>query len=260
MALDKSFLSDGINIYYSEKGVGIPIVLVHGFSASHEMWSEFPELDDFRLIKIDCRGHGSSDKPTKTSEYGLKMVEDVRRLLDHLEITRVHLVGYSMGAEISIRFATLYPGSVLSLTVGGSGWSQHNDADNYDMLSRSLIETGNFESVIRAMSPDVSEEELALVNSLIDGQDTSVLAGIAGAMHELICLTPEAFLNCRFPVLGISGEADPERGNVESLVDVFPDFRLTIIGETDHMSALSDPMFYESVQNFLTGHKFCSSG
>ena len=255
MTLDKSFLSDRINICYSDTGLGRPIVLVHGFSASHEMWSAFPELEDFRLIKIDCRGHGSSDKPMKASEYGLKMVEDVRRLLDHLEISQAHLVGYSMGAEISIRFATLYPGSVLSLTVGGSGWSQRNDAENYHLLSRSLIETGNFESVIRTMSPDISDDELAMVNSLTDGQDPAVLAGVAEAMPQIICLPRDAFLNCCFPVLGISGEADPERGNVESLVDVFPDFRLMIIGGTDHMSALSDPLFYESVQNFLTGQK-----
>ena len=253
MTVEKSFLSDDITIRYSDTGAGTPIVLIHGFSATHEMWSVFPDLEGFRLIKIDCRGHGASDKPTNASGYGMKMVEDVRRLFDELEISQAHLVGYSMGAEISIQFTTLYPGLVLSLTVGGSGWSQNIDAGNYNMLSRSLIETGSFESVMRGMSPDMSDEAIALANSLVGGQDPVVLAAVAGAMHQIICLPHDAFSNCHFPVLGISGELDPERGNVERLAEVFPDFTLRIIGEADHMNALSEPLFYESVKKFLTG-------
>ena len=251
MSLDKSFVSGRINIRYSDVGSGEPIVLVHGFSANHEMWSAFPVLEGFRVIKIDCRGHGSSDKPDQISGYGLNFVEDIRGLLDHLEVSCAHLMGYSMGAEICIKFSTLYPESVLSLIAGGSGWSQLRDADNYDMLNKSLIENGNFESVIRSMSPDVSDDEVDLINSLVDGQDPTVLAAVAGSMREIICLPLNDFSRCRFPVMGISGELDPERENIERLSEVFPDFRLTIIEEADHMGALVEPRFYESVKSFL---------
>jgi hypothetical protein len=119
------------------------------------------------------------------------------------------------------------------------------------MLNKSLIENGNFESVIRSMSPDVSDDEVDLINSLIDGQDPTVLAAVAGSMREIICLPLSDFSRCRFPVMGISGELDPERENIERLSEVFPDFRLTIIEEADHMGALAEPLFYESVKSFL---------
>ena len=249
-----TFQSGRTTIHYSDVGKGTPTVLVHGFSASCEMWAEFPELADLRLIKIDCRGHGSSDKSDNPDDYGENMVEDVRRLFDHLGISKAHLVGYSMGAEISIRFATRYPELVRSLTAGGSGWSQQNDADNYNLLSKSLIETGSFEGVLRAMSPDASEEEIAAADSLIGEQDPAVLAAIAGGMQQIICLPAGAFQNCHFPVLGVTGELDSERSNVEQLAEVFADFRLTIIPGADHMSALSDPLFYTTITSFIAEH------
>lgn len=249
-----TFQSGGTTIHYSDVGKGTPIVLVHGFLASSEMWSEFPELTDFRLVKIDCRGHGASDKSDNPDDYGENMVEDVHRLFDHLGIPKAHLVGYSMGAEISIRFATLYPEFVQSLTAGGSGWSQQNDADNYNLLSESLIKTGSFEGVLRAMSPDASEEEIAAADSLIGEQDPAVLAAIAAGMQQIICLPVGAFKNCHFPVLGVTGELDPERNNVERLAEVFADFRLTIIPEADHMSVLADPLFYTTITSFISEH------
>ena len=53
--------------------------------------------DDYRLILIDNRGHGKSDKPKEASQYGLKMVEDVVKLMDHLSIKKANVFGYSMG-------------------------------------------------------------------------------------------------------------------------------------------------------------------
>ena len=165
-----------------------------------------------------------------------------------------HLVGYSMGAEISIRFATLYPEFVKSLTAGGSGWSQKADAYNYNLLSESLIETGSFEGILRAMSSDASEEQIAAADSLIGEQDPRVLAAIAASMQQIICLPEDAFKDCHFPVLGVTGELDPERNNVEQLAEVFSNFRLTIIPGADHMSALADPLFYTTITSFIAEH------
>ena len=254
MSIATSFQSGRIAIHYSDTGEGTPIVLVHGFSSSSEMWSEFPELEGYRVVKIDCRGHGASDKPENPTDYGENMVEDVHLLFKHLGISKAHLVGYSMGAEISIRLATRYPEFVQSLTVGGSGWSQENDADNYNMLSTSLIETGSFEGVFRAMWPDMSEEEIAAANSLIGEQDPAGLAAVAAGMHQIICIPTDDFSNCHFPVLGITGELDPERNNIEQLAEVFPDFRLTIIPRADHISAIVDPLFYTTITAFIAEH------
>ncbi len=63
----------------------------------------------FRVIALDCRGHGASSEPHDTNAYGSEMVADVARLLDELTIDAAHVVGYSMGAEIALNFTTRWP-------------------------------------------------------------------------------------------------------------------------------------------------------
>ena len=99
-----SFESNGVRIHYLDRGSGEPGVLIHGFAGSYEHDWEAPGVitavgtAGYRVIAMDCRGHGRSDKPRNSSQYGLEMVNDVIRLLDHLRTPRVHAVGYSMGA------------------------------------------------------------------------------------------------------------------------------------------------------------------
>ena len=103
-----TFDSRGVRIHYVDKGRGTPVVLIHGLTGSYARHWETPgaiealEKAGFRVIAIDCRGHGQSGKPRNPSEYGLEMVEDVVRLLDHLRIEQAHVVGYSMGGAIRV--------------------------------------------------------------------------------------------------------------------------------------------------------------
>ena len=90
---------------------GQPVVLLHGFSGSLDTgWVEtgvLPTLaSDYRVIALDSRGHGKSDKPHDPQSYGLQMGQDVVRLLDHLHIARAHIVGHSMGAGITAKLLT----------------------------------------------------------------------------------------------------------------------------------------------------------
>ena len=86
-----TFDSDGTEIYYTVQGEGTPIVLIHGFSASAATNFGAPGIikglaSDFKVIALDCRGHGKSGKPHDPKKYGVQMIEDVINLLDHLEI------------------------------------------------------------------------------------------------------------------------------------------------------------------------------
>src|SRR6266568_910980 len=87
-SLDTTFDSNGVPIRYVMSGTGEPIVLIHGWSASAEMWDPIrAELSNrYRVIAMDCRGHGRSGKPHEPGAYGIEMVNDVVRLLDHLHI------------------------------------------------------------------------------------------------------------------------------------------------------------------------------
>nr|WP_256489797.1 alpha/beta hydrolase [Pleionea sp. CnH1-48] len=121
-AKDGFFDSKGTNIHYVDEGAGTPIVLIHGFSMDLKMWYDTGIIQklakNHRVIALDCRGHGKSDKPQNPSDYGPKVGEDVVRLLDHLKIEKTHLVGYSMGAFVVGRLLVSHPERVMTATLG----------------------------------------------------------------------------------------------------------------------------------------------
>lgn len=248
---EQQFQSGTVSIRYTDSGAGIPVVFIHAFIDSRSMWDDFEAIEGFRLVKIDCRGHGGSEKPHEADAYGLEMVEDVARLLDHLKVEEAHLIGYSMGAEIAIKFGALYPDRVLSLVAGGSGWSGESDALNYRSIAKSLGEEGGLGGMLRSVAPDISDEEIAEMDAILAAQDTDALAAVASGMDEVINLPAEVLQRFAFPVLGIAGEDDPERENIEKMGDVVPDFTMQTISGTDHMNAPMDPAFKTGILQFL---------
>jgi pimeloyl-ACP methyl ester carboxylesterase len=123
----KTFDSNGVKISYTVQGKGEPAVLIHGWLSSGWINWTLPGTSgllarDYQVITLDVRGHGLSDKPTREDAYGPELVEDVARLLDHLEIKKAHIVGYSMGGVIAANFIARHPDRVRSGTLGGMGW------------------------------------------------------------------------------------------------------------------------------------------
>src|ERR1700693_4493521 len=113
------FDSDGVRLHYEIHGPedGAPIVLVHGFASDYKLnwvgtqWQETLTKAGRRVIGVDCRGHGSSDKPHDPAAYALDvMAADVRRLLDHLDIDVAGYLGYSMGSRIGVQAMLDYAG------------------------------------------------------------------------------------------------------------------------------------------------------
>mgnify|MGYP001825594692 CR=1 FL=1 len=101
-----TFESKGFEIAYDDDGEGDPIILLHGFGADRRNnwrltgWIRLLNNSGFRVIAPDARGHGRSDKPTDPKDYEPEGIAgDVLRLLDHLEIDKADLVGYSMGGR-----------------------------------------------------------------------------------------------------------------------------------------------------------------
>lgn len=110
---DRFFDSNGIRIRYVEEGQGPPVVLIHGYIANADRhWINtgvFANLaKDHRVVALDCRGHGKSDKPIEPEAYGVEMANDIVRLLDHLKSQRAHVVGFSMGAFVAGHLVTTH--------------------------------------------------------------------------------------------------------------------------------------------------------
>ncbi|WML44874.1 alpha/beta hydrolase [Neobacillus sp. PS3-40] len=105
---------DGISLYYSVKGNGIPIVFIHPpVLTSINFRYQVDELSlHFKVITFDIRGHGRSQYSKKTISYSL-IVEDIRHLLNHLEIKKAFICGYSTGGSIVLEFLLTTPNNAL---------------------------------------------------------------------------------------------------------------------------------------------------
>jgi pimeloyl-ACP methyl ester carboxylesterase len=117
--------SQGVRIHYQVEGEGPPLVLQHGFTDSLESWYEFgyvPALKpDYRLILLDARGHGASEKPHEPAAYQAKLhVADILAVLDALHIPKASFCGYSMGGRIGFASAQYAPARFSSFIIGGS--------------------------------------------------------------------------------------------------------------------------------------------
>jgi pimeloyl-ACP methyl ester carboxylesterase len=100
----------GQKIWYTDSGKGTPIVLLHGYLESSEVWNGFEEklASDFRVISMDLPGHGLSDVygETHTMEF---MATVVKELLDSMGINKVFLAGHSLGGYVTLAFLELFP-------------------------------------------------------------------------------------------------------------------------------------------------------
>ena len=117
-------VNQGIRIHYQIEGDGEPLVLQHGFTDSLETWYDLGYVEalrpQYRLILIDARGHGVSDKPHEPDAYEPERnVADITTVLDDLDIPRAHYFGYSMGGRIGFAIARYAPERVHSLIIGG---------------------------------------------------------------------------------------------------------------------------------------------
>lgn len=258
------FLSDGLEIHYTDEGTGPAVVFLHAFAGTSALWQSagLAPLDGLRTVTFDARGHGASGKPTDQEAYGQQMVDDLAALLADRGLGEAHIVGYSMGAETALAFAARYPEKVLSLTVAGSGWSGEAQAGVYGFISGALSHAATFGDFMAAVTPKGTETltpgeqagMLALLagHGIDPGQPSAPLAAVAAGMPQIIDLTAEDLARFDFPVLGLAGVTDEERANVEMLAEGIADFRFVPIPEADHLAAPFSPVFTEAVTDFLT--------
>jgi 3-oxoadipate enol-lactonase len=111
---------NSIEINYRESGEGFPLLLIHGFTGNLRNWAlQAPVLTrDFRMVSLDQRGHGHSEKPTRGEDYSLElMAEDAYGLLQYLGIDECYLIGHSMGGMVAQVLALTHPEPVRALVL-----------------------------------------------------------------------------------------------------------------------------------------------
>lgn len=270
---DRFFDSDGVRIRYAVNGSAgaEPIVFINGFPERLEIWSGIGAsgpLKGYRLIRFDPRGLGLSDKPHDQKEYGKKMVEDVVRLLDHLKIRKAHVVGYSMGAWITLKLVTTHPERVLTATLGGNAGLHRSQAERQQIIADAIEGKEIAAAVMNLTLPDgsrLSEEEAkkteqalrAVGSQYAADLDPEAVAPMMRGFAELV-VTDEELKNNNVPVLALySNENDigrPLAGEITALRKRMPNVSLVQIKDANHGNARSKPQFAASLAEFLAKH------
>jgi pimeloyl-ACP methyl ester carboxylesterase len=267
---DRFFDSNGVRIRYVEQGQGPPVVLIHGYTGNLERhWINpgvFTNLaNDYRVIAIDCRGHGKSGKPTSPRAYGAEMGKDVIRLLDHLKIRRAHIVGFSMGAIIAGHLLTSDADRFLSASLVGHPavrtWTAA-DEQEAEASARDLESDTPFRLLILGIwpadEPPPSEEEIRKRSqAMVAVNDPRALAAYHRGRSALV-VTDDKIARVRVPVLGIIGSADPGLTGMQDLKKAMPALSLVVVEGATHggeRGVLRHPQFLATLREFLAARR-----
>ncbi|MFI5153373.1 MAG: alpha/beta fold hydrolase [Chitinophagales bacterium] len=235
---------DGVKIYYEVKGRGggEPVLLVHGFIANGESWKMtaiYTGLINagYKVITMDLRGNGKSDKPREDSSYSNDAeAKDLMGLVSWLGIDRYNVVGYSRGSIITARLL-VKDKRVSKAVMGGMG------ADFTDPNWPRRIR------FYRALSGDSVKELEGMVKYVKNaGLDQQALAWL---QKEQPSTSKEELAAVTQPVLVICGDQDSDNGSADQLVKLFRNgTKVSVPG--DHGSASRSPEFSQRVIAFLT--------
>ena len=268
VAEDKFFDSNGVRIRYVDEGTGEPVVLLHGNGGRLDVWRDYGVaanlVRDYRVIAFDARGHGRSGKPYDPAAYGPEMGLDAVRLLDHLGITRAHIVGYSMGAVTVAKLLTTHPGRFITATLGGASgrvrWSDEEARQNEQEASekeRDCVSRAQIYRLAPVNGPKPSEEEIRKRSAdcfANPDQDRFALAALHRAQKHNV-ISPVAAAAVKVPTLGIVGSLDPWLRQFNELKTLRPDLHLVVLEGATHGTTPRQPEFIAQIRSFLAKHR-----
>jgi pimeloyl-ACP methyl ester carboxylesterase len=212
------FDAKGVKIHFLIEGTGEPVVLIHGLDSSARINWQMPGTIDalaryHQVTAIDLPGYGESDKPVDPAAYGEQWVDDVILLLNHLNIRKAHIVGYSMGGMVALKLIAEHPDRVISGTLGGAGWLRED--------------------------------------SILQKIWTHMRTLGARSITEL-ALTADQLKAIRIPVEILVGDRDPmKKLYVEPLESVRSDWRVIEIEGAGHLNCIFKKQFIDEIEKWL---------
>jgi pimeloyl-ACP methyl ester carboxylesterase len=248
-----SFHNGAVEIAYLDEGEGAPVVLVHGFASTKNVnwvyptWVSELKKNGYRVIALDNRGHGESAKLYDSADYAIPiMAGDIVALMDHLEIERADVMGYSLGGRMAAWLALNRGERLRSAILGGIGIAMIEGGGPGENVARAL-EAPSLEDVsdpmgrtFRAFADQTRSDRLALAACLRGSRDL---------------LTREEVARIGVPVLIAVGSKDEVAGSAQALGKIIPGSEVLNIPDRDHMRAVGDKVYKTGVLDFLSRRK-----
>ncbi|MDR3694324.1 alpha/beta hydrolase [Mucilaginibacter sp.] len=233
---------DSTKIYYEVKGDGYPVLLIHGFSGTGQGLKTCVFYNDllkagFKVILIDQRGNGRSDKPHQESAYANDAeAKDITGLITYLNIKQYDAVGYSRGSIIASRLLVLDK-RLHKAIMGGMG-----DAYTNPEWPRRV-------HAYRALMGDTTFHDVDDMIKYIHSQHFDELA-LALQQKYQPSTSPEELSRVKIPVLIIRGTEDKENGSETGLNKLVPGSGLAYV-PGNHNTAIHSKAFSDAVVKFL---------
>ena len=247
--------NNGVRIHYHVEGEGAPLVLQHGLTSSILRWYEFGFVDalksDYKLLLIDARGHGDSDKIQGAESYDQKlMASDVVAVLDAENVDKAHYMGYSMGGSIGFALAESFAGRFHSLIIGGMHPYPLDAVGLEDRVRR--IRSGGMEGYVADLESggDVLSTERRA--QLLANDPESIVGASLGLVNrpDLSPVLPTMTMPC----LVYAGDADGLHVGAAECVEHMPNVTWVSLPALDHTLAMErSDLVLPPVQKFLKG-------
>lgn len=246
-------VSDGVRIHWMEAGEGTPVVLLHGYtSCCDAAWFAngiAKELArDHRVIGIDARGHGRSEKPHDPDKYpGDRMPADAIEVLDHLGIKKAHFHGYSMGGGIVAHLLARHPDRFITASFGGSGVREEDEA-----LAKQAAELDP-----KGHDPQQEAGQKALRDRA--DRDNEALAAVQKGREKVPSTAPPLRLgSLDVPIQAINGEFDAPVSKTQRLAREAKDFTNVVVPGRSHNTMTTWPftpkLYVDSLAGFVRAH------
>ncbi len=255
------FNSNGVKIHYTSEGQGEPVVLVHGVAVNADLNWRRPGVTkalakDHRVIMLDVRGHGLSEKPHDSACYGQEMAEDVIRLMDHLGIEKAHVIGYSMGGFIVLKLATLHPERLLSVAPCGAGWERMTPDRTFRLenVSEAIDARGDYALLLEEVGlqkKGLGRLKVFVMNRVFRHlNDNEAIAEVIASLPALE-VSEAALRGNTVPALSVAGSADPLKRGVDAMTGVMGHHAVLVIHGGNHYSTLKKKAFRQGLRDFL---------
>lgn len=248
------------SIAYIDKGEGKPIVLLHGFCGSSSYWEHvIPALAEHcRVIAPDFPGHGQSD-PLKVSSTIENIAEQVKDLLDQLNLQEVTMFGHSLGGYITLAFAEKYGDQVNGYSlIHSTAFPDSEEAKKGRLANIEKVNRSGIFSLIDGLIPKLFSPENQNENYVGTAMEIGYSTTAEGAIDALNAMKDRPDRNrvletSEVPILLIAGEKDQIIPSEKTFSVSKANIKHSLIKDSGHMSMYENPMdLISEIQGFLS--------